>query len=68
VNTIDDVIEDPQAVAGGAFVDVPEGLGAPAHQAVATPVDFDGFDQSPGRVPALGEHTEEIRRELQSDR
>ena len=40
VNTLDEAPEDPQALAAGAVVDVPEGAGAPAHRAVATPVDF----------------------------
>ena len=65
VNDAADVVADPQAVATGAFVDVPEGSGAPAHRAVASPVRFASDDAQPTRgVPALGEHTDEVLREL----
>jgi len=40
VNTPADVLVDPQAIAAGAFVEVPAGGGAPAHRAVASPVTF----------------------------
>ena len=70
VNTIEDVLADPQAAAIGAFVDVPGGAGAPEHRAVASPVSFPGDGADPdasrprGPVPALGEHTAEILSEL----
>jgi crotonobetainyl-CoA:carnitine CoA-transferase CaiB-like acyl-CoA transferase len=61
VNTLPEVLEDPQAVAVGAFVDVPGGAAGPAHRAVATPVRFGGADVGPsGPVPALGQHTDEV--------
>jgi crotonobetainyl-CoA:carnitine CoA-transferase CaiB-like acyl-CoA transferase len=61
-----DVLTDPQAIAAGAFVDVPVGDGAPAHRAVASPVDFGGVPTTPaGPVPGIGEHTEEVLRELE---
>jgi crotonobetainyl-CoA:carnitine CoA-transferase CaiB-like acyl-CoA transferase len=60
-----DVVVDPQAIATGAFVEVPEGAGAPAHRAVATPVDFGGRPAvARGPVPGLGEHTDEVLGEL----
>ena len=64
VQTPDEVVSDPQALAAGAFVDVPEGAGAPAHRAVATPVTFGRGAVQPRPVPALGEHTDEILKEL----
>jgi crotonobetainyl-CoA:carnitine CoA-transferase CaiB-like acyl-CoA transferase len=65
VNTADDVIVDPQAIAAGAFVDVPAAAGSDAHRAVASPVRFGTDDGRPrGGVPALGEHTDEVLREL----
>jgi crotonobetainyl-CoA:carnitine CoA-transferase CaiB-like acyl-CoA transferase len=65
VNTADDVIADEQAIVTGAFVDVPAGGGASAHRAVATPVRFASEGVGPrGGVPALGEHTAEVLREL----
>ena len=61
VNTPAEVLADPQAIAAGAFVDVPAGEGAPAHRAVATPITFHGRTTAPvGAVPGLGQHTEEI--------
>jgi crotonobetainyl-CoA:carnitine CoA-transferase CaiB-like acyl-CoA transferase len=61
VNTPAEVLVDPQAIAAGAFVDVPAGQGAPAHRAVATPITFHGTGMPPvGAVPGLGEHTTEV--------
>ncbi len=66
VNTPDDLLSDPQALAAGAFVDVPEGAGSAAHRAVATPVRFGSDDgaRPRGGVPALGEPTDEVLRDL----
>ncbi|MDQ2651366.1 MAG: CoA transferase [Actinomycetota bacterium] len=64
VNTPADVVADPQAEAAGAFVDVPGGAWSDAHRAPASPVQFDGQPITPGPVPALGEHTEQILKEL----
>lgn len=68
-HTAADVLEDPQAIAAGAFVDVPGGASGPAHRGVNTPVTFsaDAADRVPGVVPGLGEHTDEVRRELRRD-
>jgi crotonobetainyl-CoA:carnitine CoA-transferase CaiB-like acyl-CoA transferase len=68
VNTPEEVLADPQAIAAGAFVEVPAGEGAPAHKAVASPVTFRDaagateVGASVGAVPALGEHTVEVLR------
>jgi len=67
VNTPADVLEDPQVLAAGAFVDVPGGAGAPAHRAAASPVSFPGDVDAArprGPVPAVGEHTAELLAEL----
>jgi crotonobetainyl-CoA:carnitine CoA-transferase CaiB-like acyl-CoA transferase len=65
VHTFADVVEDPQAIAAGALVDVPAGGGAPAHRAVATPVTFGAAAAGPRRgVPGLGEHTDEVLGEI----
>ena len=64
VNTPAEVVVDPQAVAAGAFVDVPGGDWVEAHRNVASPIVFDGDPIEPGAVPALGEHTEAILGEL----
>jgi crotonobetainyl-CoA:carnitine CoA-transferase CaiB-like acyl-CoA transferase len=56
-----DVVDDPQAIAAGAFTDVPGGAFSPAHRNVTTPVDFgDGDNRPRGAVPALGEHTDAV--------
>jgi crotonobetainyl-CoA:carnitine CoA-transferase CaiB-like acyl-CoA transferase len=64
VSTPDEVLADPQAAAAGAFVDVPGGAWVDGHRAVASPIAFDGGQVTPRPVPALGEHTDEILREL----
>jgi crotonobetainyl-CoA:carnitine CoA-transferase CaiB-like acyl-CoA transferase len=63
LNSIADVIDDPQANAAGAFVDVPSRDGS-TFRAVNGPVDFDGRRVRPGPVPELGEHTREVLDEL----
>ncbi len=58
-----EVVRDPQAEAAGAFVDVPARSGE-VRRSIASPVAFDGRSATaPGRVPALGEHTEAVLRE-----
>jgi crotonobetainyl-CoA:carnitine CoA-transferase CaiB-like acyl-CoA transferase len=57
INTIVDVIVDPQARAAGGFVSMSPRDGEAAYEAVNTPVDFDNYAVQPGPVPALGEHT-----------
>jgi crotonobetainyl-CoA:carnitine CoA-transferase CaiB-like acyl-CoA transferase len=64
INTVAQVIEDPQAIAAGAFVDMPLVDGEPPYRAVATPVDFGEDALHIGAVPGLGQHTAEVLREL----
>jgi crotonobetainyl-CoA:carnitine CoA-transferase CaiB-like acyl-CoA transferase len=64
INSIADVVKDPQAIAAGAFVDMPVEPGEEPYRAVATPVDFDGHDHRIGSVPERGEHTAEVLTEL----
>jgi crotonobetainyl-CoA:carnitine CoA-transferase CaiB-like acyl-CoA transferase len=68
INSIADVLEDPQAEACGGFVDMsPRGDEAP-FRAVNGPLDFGGYDFRPGPVPTLGEHTDEVLGERGSRR
>ena len=60
VNSIVDVIEDPQARAAGGFVPMTPRDGEAPYEAVNNPVDFDGYELKPGTVPRLGEHTKQI--------
>lgn len=68
VNSIDEVIVDPQAIAAGAFVRVPEAAGeaAPAQaNNVATPVDFSATPAGPaGAPPTVGADAEAVLRGL----
>ena len=64
INSIFDVIADPQAQAAGAFVDMAPHPGEGPYRAVNGPVDFDGRACTPGPVPRLGEHTAEVLTEL----
>jgi crotonobetainyl-CoA:carnitine CoA-transferase CaiB-like acyl-CoA transferase len=64
LNSIVDVIADPQAIASGAYVDMPEVDGEPAYRSVASPIDFASSPQRAGRVAKLGEHTVEVLAEL----
>jgi crotonobetainyl-CoA:carnitine CoA-transferase CaiB-like acyl-CoA transferase len=64
VCTPEEVVADPQALATGAFVEVPSLEGSGSHRAVATPVRFDGTEPAPKTPPPrLGEHTAEVLRE-----
>lgn len=71
VQSIDEVIADPQAIAAGAFVQVPEAAGqaAPAQaNGVATPVDFSATPAAPaGAPPAVGADAQELLRSLGYD-
>ena len=67
VQTTEEVIRDPQAIAAGAFVEVPQADGTRI-PGVASPVDFSVDRWQPqGPVPEVGQHTEEILLELGHD-
>jgi len=59
VQSIEEVMADPQAHAAGGFVEVPDGESTTLLP--ATPVDFEGTPWSPrSMAPEHGEHSEEI--------
>jgi len=63
VQTIDEVLADPQAHAAGGFVEVPDGVATTLLP--ATPADFHGTPiEHRHMAPAHGEHGEELMREL----
>jgi crotonobetainyl-CoA:carnitine CoA-transferase CaiB-like acyl-CoA transferase len=57
-----EVVADPQAIAAGAFIDVPDGLGA-TFRSIATPISTDQPLQ-PGPVPGPGADTGTILADL----
>lgn len=63
VQSIQEVLEDPQAHAAGGFVEVPDGVATTLLP--ATPVDFHGTPiEHRCMAPEHGEHGDEILREL----
>jgi crotonobetainyl-CoA:carnitine CoA-transferase CaiB-like acyl-CoA transferase len=68
INSIVDVINDPQARASGAFVTMSAHDGEQQYTAVNSPVDFGSPTIHRGRVPKLGEHTESVLRDLADER
>ena len=67
INSIEDVVADEQFHAAGGVVYVPEDDSSVPM--VASPVDFHGTPWSArSAAPSLGEHTEEVRAELEGQR
>ena len=63
VNSPDDLLADHAFSGSGALLDVPDG--STGTLMISTPVDFHGTPASPRSLaPKLGEHTEEILKEL----
>lgn len=63
VQTPAQVINDPQAIAAGAFTQMPTQDGGSV-TVPATPVRFHGFDDSPsGPSPHIGQHNDEVMEE-----
>jgi crotonobetainyl-CoA:carnitine CoA-transferase CaiB-like acyl-CoA transferase len=67
VQTIDELLADPQFHAAGGVVDVPDDDGPTPM--LATPADFAVHTAGPRRrAPELGEHTEEVLAEIEATR
>ena len=69
VQSMADLVDDPQAHAAGCFVDVPDSQDPTrTHRQAASPPTFyeDGNPvfENPGKPPAIGEHTADILLEL----
>ncbi len=63
VQSIDDVVADPQVRAAGGFTEVPDG--GSTTLLPATPVDFESTPwASSSMAPGHGQHTDEVLREL----
>jgi crotonobetainyl-CoA:carnitine CoA-transferase CaiB-like acyl-CoA transferase len=66
VQTVSEMIEDPQARAGGAFM--PTHVADGVVDMVASPADFSAASpEPPSMAPEFGQHTEEILLELGYD-
>jgi crotonobetainyl-CoA:carnitine CoA-transferase CaiB-like acyl-CoA transferase len=64
VQSLEEVIADPQAVEAGAWVEVPDGAGGSVRM-VAPPAGFSGTPAQPsGPPPEPGQHTEAVLLEL----
>jgi crotonobetainyl-CoA:carnitine CoA-transferase CaiB-like acyl-CoA transferase len=63
VQSVDEVVRDPQVVANDYLPEVtsPDGV---AFRIAAVPTEFDETPTAPGRAPSVGEHTEEVLLEL----
>jgi len=66
INSLDDLLVDPQFLASGVLVEVPDGPGSTSTTSmVATPVDYSRTPVQPRSLaPELGQHGDEIRAEL----
>lgn len=66
INSLDDLLADPQFVPSGALIEVPDAPGSTSTTTmVATPVDYSRTVVSArSRAPELGEHRDEILAEL----
>ena len=63
VNSVEDLVADPQFKAAGGLVEVPDGSSTTTM--VNTPVDFRGTPGAPRSIaPELGQHTDEVLAEL----
>jgi crotonobetainyl-CoA:carnitine CoA-transferase CaiB-like acyl-CoA transferase len=63
INTVEELVADPQFHAAGGLVTVPDG--STGTTMLATPVDFHGTPAAPRSVaPKLGQHTDEVLGEL----
>ncbi len=72
VQSAADVLNDPQAEASGAFVEVPRSDGKGSYRGLAMPAGFFNDDGSPDglprtQAPKLGEHTDEILQDIGHD-
>lgn len=66
VNTIPEVLVDPQAAAAGAWIEMHPDDPSLTYQGIASPITFSDYEQKAGRVQSLGEETESVLGELRT--
>jgi crotonobetainyl-CoA:carnitine CoA-transferase CaiB-like acyl-CoA transferase len=60
-----EVVEDPQFLANGGLVEIGGGVSGTTQRSVNGPVSFSDIERGPiAPVPSLGEHTDEVIREI----
>lgn len=65
VNSLEEVLEDPQAIASGAFTQIPGSGEQSSILSIASPISFNEAPIEPAsHSPSLGEHTEEVLDEI----
>lgn len=64
VQTVNELLDDPQVIANHYIGEVPAGDGGPRYRLPAVPVQFDEQPPPMRRAPELGENTESILLEL----
>ena len=64
IQSVDELIDDPQVVANGYIGEVDPGDGSPSYRLPAVPVQIDEQGPTLRRAPELGEHTELVLMEL----
>ena len=62
LNEVDDLVDHPQLAARDRWLEVDSPVGP--FRALAHPLNLSGMPQRADPVPALGQHTDEIAREL----
>ncbi len=68
VQTVGEVVADPQARVAGAFIDIPGSNGEKTIKGVSSPVSFNGrHPRAAGPAPSIGEHNASLINEINKE-